>query len=757
MGNAGRIMRTLGLLSTLLLLAACGDPPEAVDAGPTPRDAGSSDPADAGMDAGPPPPLCAGSSDGVLPPGLETLRYYEGAGASQLEMQSWAVTFDGVDYRIAEQRAYEQARFEIDRPTRIHGFRVRWYGVDDLGGADELAAGLYRDFGYNGFDMWSASPYWSGTRCVSELDADGWVTYALDAPVEITQPGLVYVGHERAGPGTPGWWLDGDTEDPEGSCDVFDDCRSAVNMPDLETRQFYNGVTVQVPYDYLVELLVEPLAEPPATSYFAPVSDISPGNRVSFGDFDADGWDDFITTGPRLFRNQGDGTFLDVTDASGLGALGVSGNGVWGDYDNDGCLDLFLFAESMTASDALIHNECDGTFTDATAASGIVDEQSYETCGDAANIRSPSPAAAWVDVNADGLLDLFVANFICWSSGATYVDTFFLNMGGGVFRDRTGRDGFTSARAASRTVTPIDADRDGDMDLLVGRYRLQRNAYFENSGTGRFVDRGGPRGLEGTAVRGAYGHTIGMAWGDLDNDGDFDVVQANLAHPRFFDFSDKTQVLMQTSPMVFEDNAGDWTADLVSRNGLRYQETHSVPSLADFNNDGDLDLVISCVYDGRPTDFYWGQGDGTFELDVLNAGITVENGWGVATSDWDHDGDVDLAMSQLFTNEVSASGRWLSVRVVGNVASNRAAIGAVVAVTSGGVTRLRQVQGGTGQGGQDSMYLHFGLGDAATVDSVEVSFVGGTRVTYAGPFDADQRLWLMEDGSVHRGWAPPPP
>ncbi len=84
-------------------------------------------------------------------------------------------------------------------------------------------------------------------------------------------------------------------------------------------------------------------------------------------------------------------------------------------------------------------------------------------------------------------------------------------------------------------------------------------------------------------------------------------------------------------------HSGDW-AFAVSDNGLRYQETHSVPALADFDADGNLDLVISCVYDGRPTDFYWGNGDGTFRLDVLEAGLTVENGWGVATNDWDHDG-----------------------------------------------------------------------------------------------------------------------
>ena len=231
-------------------------------------------------------------------------------------------------------------------------------------------------------------------------------------------------------------------------------------------------------------------------------------------------------------------------------------------------------------------------------------------------------------------------------------------------------------------------------------------------------------------------------------------MQANLAHPRFFAFSDKTQVLLQNADGVFEDNAGDW-ADLITDNGLRFQETHSVPVLADFDRDGALDLVITAVYDGRPTDFYWGNGDGTFRLDVLGAGITTENGWGVAVSDWDHDGDLDLAAGSMFVNQIVSDGHWLSVRVVGNVSANRAAIGATVAVTAGGLTRLRHVNGGTGQGGQDSLYLHFGLGSATTVDSIVVELPGGRAVTYTGPYDADQRLWLMEDGTVATGWAPP--
>ena len=180
-----------------------------------------------------------------------------------------------------------------------------------------------------------------------------------------------------------------------------------------------------------------------------------------------------------------------------------------------------------------------------------------------------------------------------------------------------------------------------------------------------------------------------------------------------------------------------------------------MPALADFDQDGDLDLVITAVYDGRPTDFYRGQGDGTFTLDSYRAGITTENGWGVASSDVDNDGDLDLFATTLFENRgAPAASHWLQVRVVGNAGSNRAGIGATVRVAAGGRTLLRHVQGGSGQGGQDSMYLHFGLGQAAEASQISVTFPGGKAVTYAGPFTADQRIWVYEDGATYLGWAP---
>jgi len=385
----------------------------------------------------------------------------------------------------------------------------------------------------------------------------------------------------------------------------------------------------------------------------------------------------------------------------------------------------------------------------------IVDDQTYEPCTQpGVNTRSPTAAAGWVDIDADGFLDLYLANFICWETGGGYIDEVWHNLGDGTFESWTTANGFIDTKLTGRGVAPADFDNDGDVDIFVNDYRLQRNMLFRNLG-GTVEEAALSAGVAGQVDQGYYGHTIGAAWGDLDNDGDLDLVSANLAHPRFFDFSDKTEVLLQNANHTFGDIQGDWMIP-VGAAGLRYQETHSVPVLADFDQDGNLDLVITAVYPERPTDFYWGNGDGTFVLDAYHAGITTTDGWGAAAADIDHDGDMDLFAHRPFLNEAQATGHWLQVKVVGNVLQNRMAIGASVFVTDGGgVTRMRHVQGGTGKGGQDSQYLHFGLGGETAVSEVRVVFPGGSDVTFDGPFAADQRVWLYEDGTVMLGWANP--
>ena len=681
------------------------------------------------------------------------LTWDDGVPGTNLREQTFQITADNKTFTLNEEPLYEAVRFDLEHPARVAGFSIHWAALPD-DPMVALEAGLYRDFGHNGFDFWAPEPLFTGTRCVGDVDGDGWLSYAFDEAIVLPHPGLVYVAH-RAEPGSPVWSFD-DSQAGDGSCALFDDCHSALNLPDALAASYYNGLSFPFQYDYLVRLHYEYLEEiQPAERLFQPV-DFSSTAHASFGDYDADGDDDIVTDGPKLWQNQGDGSFVDVSLDAGLVAAAVSGTGgVFGDYDNDGCLDLFIYAESYTVADTLLHSDCSGGFVDVTAAAGIVDLQTYETCNDPANVRSPTAAAAWVDLDADGLLDLYLANFICWDKGTTYVDTVWHNLGAGVFEDWTGAHGFGSLKHASRGANPIDVEGDGDVDVLVNNYRLEANQYWENLGGAVFDETAPDHGIAGSPTQGYYGHTIGTAFGDLDEDGDFDLVSANLAHPRFFDFSDKTEVLMQGADGVFEDIQGDWlTPD--SATGLRYQETHSVPALADFDLDGHLDLVITAVYDGRPTDFYWGNGDGTFELDAYHAGVTTKNGWGVAVADIDLDGDSDIFDGVPFTNEIPSQGHFFQLRVVGNVSANRAAIGSTVTVSAGGKTLVRQVQGGTGKGGQDSLYLSFGLADTTSVDGIVVRFPGGAETTFDGPFAADQRIWIYEDGTVVPGWTGTP-
>lgn len=704
--------------------------------------------------------LCEPSAAGVLPDDLVTITYDDDQGQATVADQDWVIA----EAPLATSVLHEQVRFDLEHPARIHGFSVQYGRVPDADVA--LRAGLYPDFGHNGFDMWHFDPVWEGSLCAADVEPGEWVTFVLDEPVEVSHPGPLYVGHKRSD-GGPAWLFDTslpgeECESLSDCCNVFTNCHSSWNLPELvnftingQANYSYPGLSLSVGYDYLVRLHVEYTDDvTPEEKIFQPVADVPLGSRTSFADYDGDGDDDILTNGPKLWQNDGTGTFTDVTVASGIAALEVrGGGGVWGDFDNDGCLDLYLFVESGTHRDSLLRSRCDGTFEDVTESSGVSDLQDYNGCA-AEWTHTPSPAAAWFDFDADGLLDLYVGGFICWDAGTYFTDKVWHNQGDGVFTEATGMFGFrdySARRLATRGASPIDFDLDGDVDLLASNYRLHPNLFYRNNDNVSMSDAGETHNLDGspTVYGGAtyFGHTIGVAWGDLNNDGRFDLIESNLAHPRFFDFSDKTRVLLYQLGGQYVDVQGDWLTP-ESDSGLRYQETHSVPVLGDFNQDGNLDLAISAVYDGRPTDFYWGRGDGTFELDAYRAGIDVTNGWGMAVSDIDGDGDLDLAAKGvLYRNTLADKGAWLQVVVDGNDGANRAALGTTVRVHANGQAYIRHVGGGSGQGNQNSQTLHFGLGEASVVDRIEARFPGGDWIAYEGPFDTGRRMTVRQDGS----------
>ena len=436
--------------------------------------------------------------------------------------------------------------------------------------------------------------------------------------------------------------------------------------------------------------------------------------------------------------------------------------GVWGDLDNDGCLDLFLFSESTTRSNRLYKNDCDGSFTEITELSTITNDTLSQTCN--GGTFAPTPAAAWADIDADGLLDLYVTHFICWSTGEFYQDRVWRNLGQGRFEELTGSNGFWgtgNSPLASRGVYPLDADLDGDIDLFINNYRLHRNQFFQNQGNGTVTESARDLELQGRAstLSGSttYGHSIGSAWGDLDNDGDFDAVIANLAHPRFYDFSDKTEVLIQEDNGTFTNIQGSFEQPL-GEAGIRFQETHSVPALADFDLDGNLDLVLSATYDGRPTDVYLGQGNGRFEPYHFESGILEPNGWGLAIADFNQDGKPDVASkTQLFRNQASGDEtRWYQLTVVGDETVNRAGIGTVlVATLNDGTTRIQQISGGSGQGCQDSLTMSFTLPNPLQIDTLTLRFPGGKETTFqSDDLQENGHTWVYESGRIAVGFRP---
>ena len=439
-------------------------------------------------------------------------------------------------------------------------------------------------------------------------------------------------------------------------------------------------------------------------------------SRVAVGDFDDDGDPDLCFQG-QLFRNEKGKRFEDVSEELGVAARGASA--LFFDYDDDGDLDLLLPAAPHPR---LLRNGGKRgrfRFEDVTAAAGL----------DALKVESTPEGAACFDMDGDGRLDFYLAAYENPMSQG-HPDLLARNRGNGTFEDVSQASGVLAVSAmCGRGVAAADYDEDGDQDVHVSNYRLNRNFLFQNDGEGGFEDAAPGLELEGVCQpedSAYFGHTIGSAWGDVDGDADLDLFCANLAHPRFVfqGFSNLSMLYLSSGA-----EGGYGFSEERRARGIRFQETHSDPALVDYDNDGDLDLSITCIYEGVPSALYQNDGSGHYAPVTFSTGVAVFNGWGQAWLDFDGDGDLDLVVASgsgvRFLRNLGNDNHWLRLRIQGS-GKNRFGVGAMVRVETVEEqprVLLRHLAAGRGTTSQDEGVVHFGLGD----------FSGKVRVTADWP------------------------
>ena len=435
----------------------------------------------------------------------------------------------------------------------------------------------------------------------------------------------------------------------------------------------------------------------PQPTFLAFGPDLTNDGFAAWADVNNDGWVDLYTLGTIWQNNAGTGLINTGTMPAGV----IEGN--FADMDNDGDLDLVASSQKTFLTNSGPPNY---SFVVLPAYPAV----SYVN----------SHGSSWADYNKDGFVDLYAGGFQV--GGTDYKDALITNNAGASF-STTWETTFTQA---ARGITSCDFDKDGDMDIYVSNYSQpvwQPNVLWVNNGSGSFTDQAASRGVAGspTAISPAlnpYGHTIGSAWGDFDCDGDFDLFTGNLNHHdnRWADDS------------KFYRNDGASFTDVSATAGLSWKEFFASPALADFDNDGFLDLYLTTIDAGQDPVLYRNNGDWTFtdvtaESGLAGLGTTSQAAW----ADFDNDGDADLVTAGRIYLNSGNSNHWLRVRLEShNLAVNRSAIGTQVRVDLGnGKIVTRQVESGTGEGCQNELTLTLGLGDHTDPVTVEVFWPDG--------------------------------
>ncbi len=535
---------------------------------------------------------------------------------------------------------------------------------------------------------------------------------------------------------------------------------------------YFTEITDQVKLNFVHEAGVD-------GSYYMPES---LGSGGAFLDYDNDGDLDIylINSGyhgahreqhppatNRLFRQEAEGSFLEVTAASGLGETGYGMGCAIGDFDNDGHPDVYV---TNYGPDVLYRNNGNGTFTNVTQAAGI--DNSHWAC-----------SAIFFDYDRDGFLDLYVTNYLAYDSTVVCTDRagrpdycgptgfpavpdkLYHNNGNGTFADVSLVSRIASVASYGLGVVSADFNDDGWPDVFVANDR-EPNFLWINQKNGTFKDEALPRGAAVNAL-GLAAANMGVAVGDIDNDEDLDLFITHLRE-------EGNTFYRNIGGGMFQDDSSP--ARLA---GISLPYTGFGTGFFDYDHDGDLDLAVvngrvtrGPLLKNTETPDYWdyyaepdfmfeNEGAGKFRDASAPAASfcgQIENGRGLAFGDVDNDGDLDLLVTneggcaRLYRNDVPNKGHWLLVRAM-DPALKRDAFGAKIFVEANGARVLRCVSPGYSYLNSNEPRVHFGLGAAATVEKILVQWPDGAVEMFPGAA-ADQIITLQKGLGKRLGGLP---
>ena len=469
----------------------------------------------------------------------------------------------------------------------------------------------------------------------------------------------------------------------------------------------------------------------------------------------------------RLYRNNGDGTFTDVTEKAGLSGVGYSMGVAAGDYDNDGFVDLYVAGFNRNQ---LFHNNGDGTFTDVTEKAGVG--------GVIPGLGKPwSVTSGWIDYNNDGLLDLFVVNYLDYSiltahscqtdniidycSPNEYAGTpniLYRNNGDGTFTDVSKQTHLAQYVGKGMGVAFADYDGDGFTDIFVSN-DTSPNFLLHNNGDGTFTDVALMAGVayneNGKTVAG-----MGTDFRDIDNDGKPDIFHAamfgdsfpfyrNLGNGQFEDVTDKTGITAMTNRLTA------WGTGIF-----------------DFDNDGNKDIFIagSAILDNSmevnhkpyplPNGLYRNLGNMVFKDVSMQVGRDLSAPAahrGAAFGDFNNDGRIDIVVTvlngkpQLLMNRSRNQNHWIILKLVG-VADNRDGLGTKVKITTANGVQFNEATTAVGYNSSSDKRVYFGLGNATVVDRIELAWPTGVKQELKN-VTADQILTIIESGPPEKAGA----